>query len=93
MDLDRRYRLAPSAALRPERFGGLIYRYDNRRLYFLHSPELVALLGALDGSSPLGASVDAFVAAGGLPAGARERLLRALGRLEQLDVLAPVEAT
>lgn len=93
MDLDRRYRLAPYAALRPERFGGLIYRYDNRRLYFLHSPELVGLLTALDGGDTLGACVDVFVAAGGLPRGARERLVQALGRLEQLDVLAPVEAT
>ena len=26
------YRLAPGVAIRPERFGGLVYRYDNRRL-------------------------------------------------------------
>lgn len=93
MDLDRRYKLASYAALRPERFGGLIYRYDNRRLYFLHSPELVGLLGALDGDSTLGATLDAFVARGGLPSGSRERLAQALGRLEQLDVLAEVETT
>ncbi|HMQ31079.1 MAG TPA: mycofactocin radical SAM maturase [Chloroflexaceae bacterium] len=84
MDLSRPHRLAPQAAIRPERFGGLVYRYDNRRLYFLHSQALAELVGGLDGAAPLGATLDGFMAARGLPAQARpayERTLAALGRL------------
>lgn len=87
MDLECCYRLAPYAALRREQFGGLIYRHDNRRLYFLHSPELVALLGSLEHGAPLGATLDAFVAANGLPAATRASFVQALARLEQLEVL------
>jgi putative mycofactocin binding protein MftB len=34
-------------ALRPEPFGALAYHYGNRRLSFLRSPELVALVRSL----------------------------------------------
>jgi mycofactocin biosynthetic radical S-adenosylmethionine protein MftC len=84
VELTRHYRLAPQAALRPERFGGLIYRYDNRRLYFLHSKDLADFVGGLDGASPLGAALDGFMGARALPAQVRpsfERTLAALGRL------------
>ena len=39
--------LHPQVALRPEPFGALAYHYGNRRLSFLRSPELVALVRAL----------------------------------------------
>ena len=35
-------------ALRPEEFGALAYHYGNRRLVFLKSPALVALVSSLD---------------------------------------------
>ncbi len=83
MELTATYRLAPYVALRAERSGGLIYRYDNRRLYFLHAPELVRLLHALDGTTTLGEALDAL----GIPEPARGRYLRALAHLEQLGVI------
>jgi putative mycofactocin binding protein MftB len=46
-DADRRWRLHPRVALRPEPFGALAYHYDNRRLNFLRSPDLVGLVEAL----------------------------------------------
>jgi len=39
--------LSPQVALRPEPFGALAYHYGNRRLSFLRSPELVALVRSL----------------------------------------------
>jgi putative mycofactocin binding protein MftB len=38
------WELHPQVALRPEPFGALAYHYGNRRLTFLRSPELVALV-------------------------------------------------
>jgi putative mycofactocin binding protein MftB len=46
-DADRRWRLHPRVALRPEPFGALAYHYDNRRLNFLRSPDLVGLVETL----------------------------------------------
>ncbi|MCS6882671.1 MAG: mycofactocin biosynthesis chaperone MftB [Oscillochloridaceae bacterium] len=88
MELTAIYRLAPYAALRAERFGGLIYRYDNRRLYFLHAPELVGLLNILDGNVTLGAALEAI----GAPEPARGRYIRALAQLESLGVIVRITA-
>ena len=41
------WRLHPQVALRPEEFGALAYHYGNRRLVFLKSETLVALVSAL----------------------------------------------
>lgn len=46
-DRGDRWQLHPRVALRPEPFGALAYHYDNRRLNFLRSPELVRLVEAL----------------------------------------------
>ena len=53
VELTACYRLAPGVAIRPERFGGLVYRYDNRRLYFLHSHQAVEFINCLDGRRSL----------------------------------------
>ncbi len=42
-----RWMLHPRVALRPEPFGALAYHYDNRRLNFLRSPDLVAVVRTL----------------------------------------------
>jgi putative mycofactocin binding protein MftB len=39
--------LDPRVALRPEPFGALAYHYGTRRLTFLRSPDLVALVADL----------------------------------------------
>lgn len=90
MDLGAHYRIAAHAAIRPERFGGLVYRHDNRRLYFLHSPDLVAFLCALDETRSLGALLDDFLAARALPPATRAVFVHTLLRLEQLSILDEV---
>ncbi len=81
------YRLAPGVAIRPERFGGLVYRYDNRRLYFLHSHQAVEFVNRLDGSRSLRETLDEFLASQAMPPSARETLVKTVARLEQLGIL------
>jgi putative mycofactocin binding protein MftB len=45
--LDAALELHPQVALRPEPFGALAYHYGNRRLVFLKSPDMVAVVRAL----------------------------------------------
>ena len=47
-DLEQQWRLHPRVSLRPEPFGALAYHYDNRRLNFLRSPDLVELVKVLE---------------------------------------------
>lgn len=82
-----RYRLAPGAAIRPERFGGLVYRHDQRRLYFLRSHQAVDFVTHLDGRRSLGETLDAFLMARALPGSARETLIEAVARLTRLGIL------
>ena len=86
-DLDSRYRLAPGVAIRPERFGGLVYRYDNRRLYFLHSHQAVEFVNGLDGRRSLQETLDEFLAAREMPPSAGETLVKAVAQLERLGIL------
>ncbi len=87
MNLDARYRLSQHAVIRAERFGGLVYRHDNRRLYFLHSRELVDFVSGLDGARPLAAALDNFLAARALPENTREVFVKALAQLKKKEVL------
>ncbi|MGB5065515.1 MAG: mycofactocin biosynthesis chaperone MftB [Candidatus Competibacter sp.] len=81
------YRLAPGVAIRPERFGGLAYRYDNRRLYFLHSHQAVEFVNRLDGSHSLQETLDEFLASQAMPQPVREMLVKAVDQLERLGLL------
>jgi putative mycofactocin binding protein MftB len=58
-DADRRWRLHERVALRPEPFGALAYHYGNRRLTFLRSPDLVALVEQLSTQPSARAAFDA----------------------------------
>ncbi len=87
MNLDAPYRLARGVAIRPERFGGLVYRYDNRRLFFLHSHDLVDFVSGLNGSSPLGEALEDFLQARALPESARDIFIKAVTQLEKLNIL------
>jgi putative mycofactocin binding protein MftB len=46
-DLDTAWRLDDLVAVRPERFGALLYHFGTRRLSFLKSPVLLAVVRAL----------------------------------------------
>ena len=53
----RSYELDPGVALRDEPFGALAYHFGTRRLTFLKSRDLVALVRALAGSTDLAAAL------------------------------------
>jgi putative mycofactocin binding protein MftB len=82
-DAGRPYALHPQLALRPEKFGALAYHYGTRRLTFLKSPQLTAIVESL-GEHP---SVDAALDAHDVTAAQRPALLQALARLESSEVI------
>jgi putative mycofactocin binding protein MftB len=92
MNRDARYRLADGVAVRPERFGGLVYRYDNRRLYFLYSDELTRFISELDGEAPLAEAMAAFCRSRALPVEAGEAMLKSMAPLERMGIVVPVAA-
>ncbi len=75
--------LDPQVALRPEPFGALAYHYGSRRLSFLRSPELVALVGSL-AEHP---GVEAALAASGIDASRWPTFERALDSLVESGVV------
>ena len=81
-DPDRPWRLHPQVALRDESFGALAYHYGTRRLMFLKSPTLVALVSALDQHESAAAAIDAVV-----PEAERPIYRRALARLAASEVI------
>ena len=78
------YALHPQVALRPERFGALAYHYGNRRLTFLKSPQLTAIVEGLAEHPSVDAALDAHEV---LPA-RRPAMIRALARLHASEVIA-----
>jgi putative mycofactocin binding protein MftB len=67
--LDEAWRLHPRVAVRPERFGALLYHYGTRRLSFLKSPDLLAVVRNLDGAPSARAACErAGITAAQLPA-------------------------
>lgn len=80
-------RLADGVALRRERFGGLVYRYDNRRLYFIHSPLTVTFLAGLDGKRPLRQAVGEFLAANATGTISGDTLRRTVDQLETMGIV------
>lgn len=87
VDLAARYRLAPGVAIRPERFGGLVYRYDNRRLYFLRSHQAVEFVSGLDSGRSLREALDELLDSQAISRSARETLLETVAQLERLGIL------
>jgi putative mycofactocin binding protein MftB len=77
------YALHPQLALRPERFGALAYHYGNRRLTFLKSPQLAAIVESL-GEHP---SADAALDAHRVPDRQRPAMISALARLRSSEVI------
>jgi putative mycofactocin binding protein MftB len=50
-DLDGPWRLSEQVAVRPERFGALLYHFGTRRLSFLKEPMLLDVVQGLNGQS------------------------------------------
>lgn len=86
LDPMQAYKLHPKVALRPEPFGALAYHYGNRKLVFLKSPRMVALVRDLGSYSTL----DDALTAAGLTERSRPKYLAALESLAQSDMLVPV---
>ena len=82
-DLHQPYRLNPAVALRPEPFGALAYHFGNRRLSFLKSRQLVAVVRLLSSSDSAADALDAA----GVPAGQRARYAAALAALADSEVI------
>ncbi len=80
--VERAWRLNPQVALRDEAFGALAYHYGNRRLVFLKSRTLVALVTSLDEYPSAAAAITACV-----PEESRATYERALARLATSEVI------
>lgn len=81
------YRIAPGVVIRPERFGGLVYRYDNRRLYCLRSPQIVEFLNSLKSDDSLQDALDRFLAERDIPQAMIETLIKTVMQLQRLGIL------
>ncbi len=82
------WRLAPSAALRPEPFGALAYDFASRRLTFLKTPTLVDVVRSLADHRTVGAALDAAE----VTAEERPAYLRALDRLGATGLIVHARA-
>jgi putative mycofactocin binding protein MftB len=58
-DPARAYRCSPRVALRPEPFGALVYHFGTRKLSFLKTPQLVAVVSGLEQHESAHAAIDA----------------------------------
>ncbi|UOX92484.1 mycofactocin biosynthesis chaperone MftB [Amycolatopsis sp. FBCC-B4732] len=84
-DLDAAWRLDSRVAIRPERFGALLYHFGTRRLSFLKSPALLDVVRSLDAHpSARAACAGAGVAAPELP-----RYRAALAALAESRMIQP----
>ncbi len=81
------WRKARSVALRPEPFGALVYHFGNRKLSFLKSKTLVAVVEAL-ADHP---SADATLVACGVPEAQRPAYVKALADLARSQMITARE--
>ncbi len=86
-DLEKRWQLSSSVALRPESFGALAYHFGNRRLTFLKSPMLVTVVKSL-ADQP---SARAAVLAAGVSEAQLPQYERALATLAEAQVVQVME--
>jgi putative mycofactocin binding protein MftB len=83
--LDGRWRLHPQVALRPERFGALAYHFGTRRLSFLKSRELLAVVEGLEDAPDPAAACRAA----GVPEAELPSYRRALATLADTGMIEP----
>lgn len=88
LDLDARWQLHPSVAVRPEEFGALLYDFRTRRLSFLTSRTLLATVEALDGVRTVRQVCDELP----VPPAERRGVERGLASLVESGMLAQLES-
>ena len=76
-DPARAFRCSPQVSLRPEPFGALVYHFGTRRLSFLKTPQLFAVVEGLERHDSVHAAIDAA----GVEPAQRPAYLRALAGL------------
>jgi putative mycofactocin binding protein MftB len=76
------WRVSPLVSLRDEAFGAMAYHHGTRRLVFLKSRELVALVRTLDQFDSADQAMDAVV-----ESGQRDRYVTALSSLVASEIL------
>ena len=86
-DLDTAWDLHPRVEIRPERFGALLYSFDTRRLSFLRSRELLAVVQALAAAPTARAACTAV----GIGDDQLPTYRAALARLAETDMITPRE--
>ena len=92
MNVKTPYRLAEGVAMRSERFGALIYRYDNRQLYFIHSIDVADFVSRLDGARPLDETVEDFLGGYERPPVSGDTLVHTVGKLEKMGIVTAASA-
>ena len=81
--LDRRWRIAPQVAVRPEPFGALLYHFGTRRLSFVKDRRLLDVVQRLGDAE----TARAACAAAGVAGADVERFGRALATLAATQML------
>lgn len=84
-DPGRPHRLSPNVSLRPERFGALVYDFSTRKLSFLKTLELVAVVQELGEQS----DVHSALTAAEVPAEQHPKYLEALAGLCSAGTITP----
>jgi putative mycofactocin binding protein MftB len=79
------WRLSPSVSLRPEPFGALLYDFGTRRLSFLKTPQLVAVVRALETVD----DADTALTSAGVADQDRPAYVRALDALARAGTIEP----
>lgn len=87
-DLDAAWQLHPQVAVRPERFGALLYHFGTRRLSFVKTPLLLAVVQRLEKSR----TARAACAEAGVPAEQTGAYAAALGTLAGSQMITVREA-
>ena len=83
--LDEAWALSPAVALRPEPFGALAYHFGNRKLTFLKTPALVAVVRGLGEHL----DVRSALVGAGVPESQHEAYGKALASLAAVDMIRP----
>ena len=82
-DPDRPHRLSPSVSVRPESFGALVYHFGTRRLSFLKTKPLVAVVTGLADHDDVHGAMDTAE----IPAEQRATYLNALAGLARAGTI------